>query len=148
MRHPRVTIAGLTAIAIVGVSLASVSLAGQAGPGPARPKGTAATSAPRTAWGAPDLQGTWSTATVTPLERPAGAREFLTDAEIAEIERRAVAAATDEARGADQASDVAGAYNDFWWDRGTRVAGNRRTDRKSTRLNSSHPVSSRMPSSA
>ena len=127
MRSPRFTIAGLTAMAIVGVSLASVSLAGQAGPGPARRAGPAATSAPRTAWGAPDLQGTWSTATVTPLERPAGAGEFLTDAEIAEIERRAVAAATDEARGADQASDVAGAYNDFWWDRGTRVVGNRRT---------------------
>jgi hypothetical protein len=81
---------------------------------------------PRTPWGAPDLQGVWSFATVTPLERPEGvAGEFLTAAEIAAIERRAVIAATDEARGADAARDVAGAYNDFWWDRGTRVAGRR-----------------------
>ena len=26
--------------------------------------------APRTSWGHPDLQGVWSTATITPLERP------------------------------------------------------------------------------
>lgn len=80
----------------------------------------------RTPWGAPDLQGTWSFATVTPLERPEGVTsEFLTAAEIAEIERKAIAAATDEARGATPAADVAGAYNDFWWDRGTRVSGGR-----------------------
>jgi hypothetical protein len=81
---------------------------------------------PRTPWGVPDLQGVWSFATVTPLERPEGVKgEFLTAAEIADIERRAVIAATDEARGADASRDVAGAYNDFWWDRGTRVAGRR-----------------------
>jgi hypothetical protein len=79
-----------------------------------------------TPWGAPDLQGTWSFATVTPLERPEGVTsEFLSPAEIADIERKAVIAATDEARGQDAARDVAGAYNDFWWDRGTRVAGRR-----------------------
>ena len=29
-----------------------------------------ATGAPRTAWGTPDLQGTWTGSTITPLERP------------------------------------------------------------------------------
>jgi len=72
------------------------------------------------------LQGVWSFATVTPLERPQGiTSEFLTPEEIQKIERQAIIAATDEARGADAARDVAGAYNDFWWDRGTRVAGRR-----------------------
>ena len=81
---------------------------------------------PRTPWGTPDLQGTWSFATVTPLERPQGVTsEFLTAAEIQDIEKRAIIAATDEARGTDASRDVAGAYNDFWWDRGTRVAGRR-----------------------
>ena len=81
---------------------------------------------PRTPWGAPDLQGNWSFATVTPLERPASVtKPFLSAQEIADIERRAIVAATDEARGADAQRDVAGAYNDFWWDRGTRVAGRR-----------------------
>lgn len=74
----------------------------------------------------PDLHGTWSFATVTPLQRPEGVtKEFLTSDEIAEIERKAIVAATDEARGATPEADVAGAYNDFWWDRGTRVAGRR-----------------------
>ena len=83
-------------------------------------------SVPRTRWGTPDLQGVWSFATVTPLERPQGVTsEFLTPEEIQKIERQAIIAATDEARGADAARDVAGAYNDFWWDRGTRVAGRR-----------------------
>jgi hypothetical protein len=81
---------------------------------------------PRTPWGTPDLHGVWSFATVTPLERPQGVTsEFLTAEEIQKIERQAIIAATDEARGADAARDVAGAYNDFWWDRGTRVAGRR-----------------------
>ena len=31
----------------------------------------AQTPVPRTPWGAPDLHGTWSVATTTPLERPA-----------------------------------------------------------------------------
>jgi hypothetical protein len=81
---------------------------------------------PRTPWGAPDLQGNWSFATVTPLERPADVKKpFLSAQEIADVERKAIVAATDEARGADAQRDVAGAYNDFWWDRGTRVAGRR-----------------------
>ena len=83
-------------------------------------------SVPRTPWGTPDLQGVWSFATVTPLERPQGVTsEFLSPEEIQKVERQAIIAATDEARGADAARDVAGAYNDFWWDRGTRVAGRR-----------------------
>ena len=61
------------------------------------------------------------------LERPDGVGEFLTEEEIAETERAAVLRATDEARGENQQADVRGAYNDFWWDRGTRVAESRRT---------------------
>ena len=50
---------------------------------------------PRTPWGTPDLQGVWSFATVTPLERPQGVTsEFLTADEIQKIERQAIAAAT------------------------------------------------------
>lgn len=92
----------------------------------AAPAAQTRTPHPRTSWGDPDVQGTWSFGTVTPLERPATqAKEFLTPAEVADVERRAIVAATDEARGQDAARDVAGAYNDFWWDRGTRVSGGR-----------------------
>src|SRR5260370_35115908 len=40
---------------------------------------------PRTPDGRPDLQGIWSFATITPLERPSdvGGREFLTEEEVA-----------------------------------------------------------------
>jgi|SRR5579871_71885 len=47
-------------------------------------------TAPRTPDGHPDLQGYWSNNTVTPLERPKGlgAKEFYTDAELAEIQKK------------------------------------------------------------
>ncbi len=113
MRGRRRAGAGWTVAGILALPLLAATVSGQ-------------TSGPRTPWGAPDLQGTWSFATVTPLERPQNMdKEFLTAAELAEIERNATIAATDEARGADAARDVAGAYNDFWWDRGTRVSGRR-----------------------
>jgi hypothetical protein len=45
---------------------------------------------PRTAWGDPDIAGVYAQYTTAPLERPEqfGEREFLTDEEFAEIERR------------------------------------------------------------
>jgi hypothetical protein len=48
-----------------------------------------AQSASRTPWGDPDLQGLWSNASATPLERPAGFADkpFWTEAEVAEVER-------------------------------------------------------------
>jgi hypothetical protein len=44
----------------------------------------------RTPWGDPDLQGSWSNSTTTPLERPAkyAGREFMTAAELAERRQR------------------------------------------------------------
>src|SRR5205809_8122747 len=44
----------------------------------------------KTAWGEPDLQGIWSRDVDIPLQRPTkyGDREFLTDAERAELDRR------------------------------------------------------------
>jgi hypothetical protein len=45
---------------------------------------------PRTANGHPDLQGIWSNSTETPLERPngLGAKEFYTDAELADLMKK------------------------------------------------------------
>jgi len=50
-----------------------------------------AQSPPRTAWGAPDLQGIWNNSTLTPFQRPAelGEREFLSEEEAASVEQRA-----------------------------------------------------------
>ena len=55
----------------------------------ASPAGKAWTS-PRTPDGRPDLQGIWSNATLTPLERPKGlgTKEFYTDEEFAKLATR------------------------------------------------------------
>ena len=77
---------------------------------------------PRTADGQPDLQGVWSFATITPLERPTrhAGRDVLTDEEVAQENQTAATRASSDRRDAltpDQ--DVALAYNQFWWDRGS-----------------------------
>ena len=77
--------------------------------------------APRMPWGAPDLQGVWSHATVTPLERrdEHAGREFLTAEEVAEANIQAATFASSERRAELSAErDVGLAYNQFWWDRG------------------------------
>lgn len=111
-------------IAAVAIGLFAVGFAPTAAQSNAARKSTspAAVRALKTPWGDPDLQGVWSNATITPLERPRdlGTKEFFTDEEVKAREKRAIIEATDEARGKDAKSDVAGAYNDFWWDRGTR----------------------------
>ena len=81
-------------------------------------------SAPRTAWGDPDLQGLWNHGTITPLERPAdyGDRELLTDEEVAALNLASETRATSERRSSlTREEDVALAYNQFWWDRGISV---------------------------
>jgi hypothetical protein len=79
--------------------------------------------APKTPWGEPDLQGTYSNRTITPFERPANVngREFFTKEEVAELEKRAQQGGGDEGRTKGSRQDVERAYNDFWWDRGTKV---------------------------
>jgi hypothetical protein len=83
---------------------------------------------PRLANGQPDLQGIWSFSTATPLERPADLadKEFLTPEEAAAYAKKVVADRNKDARGQNAQSDVEAAYNDFWWDQGTEMGGNRR----------------------
>jgi hypothetical protein len=78
---------------------------------------------PRTPWGEPDLQGTYSNRTITPFERPANVngREYFTPEEVADIEKRAQEQSGDDSRNRGTRGDVERAYNDFWWDRGTKV---------------------------
>ena len=116
MRHP---FAHLTMI-VAGVSLAVATLVAQA---PARP------SHPRTPWGDPDLQGLWTNATITPFERPAnlGGKPVLTEQEAAEFEKQTLEARDADNRGGGTDADLGRAYNQFWYDRGTKVVGTRRT---------------------
>ena len=82
---------------------------------PAPAAAQAGESSPRTPWGHPDLQGTWSNSTTTPMERPEdlAGREFLTEEERAE---RNVGSGIS----AEEQSDFmpTGAYNDYWLEKG------------------------------
>ena len=98
--------------------------------------------APRTPWGAPDLQGVWDFRTITPMQRPQSRadQEFLSDEEAANLERSALDRNADLAarparrtevdpsgnvdRGVDGAP---GSYNNFWFDRGTTTVATGRT---------------------
>jgi hypothetical protein len=118
--------AGLKAILCAGVTAFAV--------GAAVAQSTPGFTGPKTSWGAPDLQGTWTNAAITKMQRPA---EFpnlvLTPAEAAKAEkgdyynnRRA-----EDAKPADpndktllDGSDLlsGGGYNGFWVDPGSKIA--------------------------
>ena len=104
---------------ILAIGIAIAFLSGPAtAQAPAKAKATA-TKAWRTPWGDPDLQGAWSNATTTPLQRPAkyAGREFLTKEERAALDKD-TAIATDKRSEKGTPDDVNGAYNGFWWERG------------------------------
>jgi hypothetical protein len=88
--------------------------------------GAAAQEAARTSWGHPDLQGVWSNATLTPLQRPAdlAAKEFFTAEEVALFERQRLAQTN-----ADRPlpPGEVGSYNDAFFERGTSIVKTRRT---------------------
>ena len=111
MSHRCLALLGARAVVIAIVSLT---------PGPAAAQAAADSWTPSsTPWGDPDLQGIWSFATITPLERPSefAGRELLTDAEVAELNAEAATRA-DRREGLSPERDVDLAYNQFWWDRG------------------------------
>ena len=96
--------------------------------------------APRTPWGAPDLQGVWDFRSITPMERPddLADQEFLTAEEAARLEQETVARneellnrparRTEATNSVDQGEEGApGFYNNLWLDRGTTTVGTRRT---------------------
>jgi hypothetical protein len=93
--------------------------------------------APRNGFGQPDLQGAWTNASLTSLQRPAMFKSLtLTEAEAAALEkRRATARAqadrpTDPNSGAPPAANDPGGYNASWTDPGVslgRISGQVRT---------------------
>ena len=98
--------------------------------------GAAATTvespAARTPWGVPDLQGIWDFRTITPLQRPDDLvdKTVFTPEEAAEYEAARVASLHKDQRvedGLEPETDVAYAYNHFWWDYGDTLVEDRRT---------------------
>ena len=95
---------------------------------------------PRTPDGRPDLQGVWTSGTLTDLERPEkyAGQAFLTEEDVAALEREAAAnkqyslsqefvEPTDPVTGAPIAQGGVGTYNPQYFDGGTRIAPSRRT---------------------
>jgi hypothetical protein len=106
------------------IALALAVNVGAAGQAPAPRPG--AWKAPRAAGGHPDLQGVWNFSTVTPMERPRALanKEFLTEAEAAAYEAQAAKSGN---RDFNVPEGNVGDYNNFWYDRGQKVIGSRRT---------------------
>ena len=145
MKRQLVTSMGSLSIVIAAALLAPASAAEQPG------------AVPRLADGHPELQGVWDYRTITPMQRPLelGTKEFFaSDEEAAAWEqtenRRQDRDAEDLETGGEthQPGDasfgpkgivppgwagggggVAGraAYNEFWWDRGNKIVGTKRT---------------------
>ncbi|HXP82300.1 MAG TPA: hypothetical protein VN976_20550, partial [Verrucomicrobiae bacterium] len=126
--HSLAFLIALGAIAVLAASLTSTRVIGQtvARDSSVKSGAPAAQPAPKTPWGAPDLQGAWSNTTVVPFERPKefGNREFMTDAEYKKAQddllgRDALPGRDSrEINGKDirgTEKDVARAYNEHWF---------------------------------
>ncbi len=79
----------------------------------------------RTPDGQPDLQGVWTNATLTPLERPTDltGKQVFTEEEAAEYAKRAVERNKQDGL----PPNVFVGYNDLWYERGTTVVPTKRT---------------------
>ena len=132
MRNRFFACMGVPALLIAAVSLAPVPANGQARTDAAKPKTTSSIKTwapPRTPDGQPDLQGTWSYATLTPLERPSelAGKEFFTENEVADYEKSFLSNNNRDRRDGGAEADLARAYNDIWYDSGSHVVKTRRT---------------------
>jgi hypothetical protein len=80
---------------------------------------------PKTSDGQPDLEGTWTNATITPFERPdeLAGKAVLTPEEAAKLENQAAANRVDRPP---KPGDV-GNYNQVWFDSGSKVVATRQT---------------------
>jgi hypothetical protein len=135
----------MTALRMAPVLLLACAAAATAlaRPAEAQTGGAAASGwrVPRTAHGHPDLQGDWTNATITPMQRPSGQDRVLSRDQVRAIEGdreefiEELAAPSDPDRGApdaggvyygdllfDAASGGTGGYNYFWIDAGDQVA--------------------------
>ncbi len=130
--------------AVLGLLISSVLVVGQNTTQPAKPAApkpstgataakTGATTAKayspkKTPWGDPDLQGVWNDATSTPLQRPAGKGETVTEGDANQFEEQLAYDLSRDRRDGGPEVDVNRAYNEHWMDsRRLKITGDRRT---------------------
>lgn len=130
-RYPgRRGLCALMTIAVLLVTAVVPILAGQS-----QSRAEPASTAARTPWGDPDLQGIWNNFTITPLERPdsRAGQAFLSAEEAAALEQQAAARVDSQNAPSDIRTEPlpvggdVGAYNSFWTEQGTRGVSTRRT---------------------
>jgi len=81
-------------------------------------------------WGQhPSFDGIWNSASLTPFQRPAelGTKEYYTEQEAAVYEKNKAQEVNRDRRDGGQEADIARAYNELWFDRGSKLARTRRT---------------------
>src|SRR5262245_25974891 len=109
-----IAVAGLLVVLTLLLKLVPSTLVGQAAQPAAPPEEGAAGPAPKTAWGAPDLQGIWTNTYEVPLQRPVSFanKEFFSDEERAELDKQRTAIVSQDVRRYERGSeqDVGGAY--------------------------------------
>lgn len=125
----RILVSGLCAVLGIAAYASSPRMYAAQGAAKAVSSAKSPNATLRTADGKPDLEGTWSFATLTPMERPAdlGDKEFFTEQEAAAWVKQQISQGNMDRRDGTAAQDVGRAYNDFWWDRGTSIVKTRRT---------------------
>ena len=87
-------------------------------------------TAPRTPDGHPDLQGSWTNSTLTPLERPAdlaGRDHFSSQVEADDWAKKQFANITGDRRDGGAQVDIGRSYNEYWRDRGSSTVATLRT---------------------
>ncbi len=104
----------------------SSAASGAKGPArtPAIKSGVKNGAVPRTPDGHADLQGMWDFAQLTPFERPGdfAGRQEVSEEEAEDLAQKRIETTHKDRRDGGAAADVERAYNDFWWDFGTRVS--------------------------
>src|SRR5262245_42345515 len=132
-RHQGVRVVMAVALAFCLALGASLAAQSQTSAGAGKPSGApranvavprASSPAPKTQDGHSDLQGTWDFAQLTPFERPSefADKNAVSEEEAEEFAQSKVARDNKDNRSGGAAADVERAYNDFWWDFGTRIA--------------------------
>lgn len=126
MRNSQWTARFVPAIAVALALTSTVYAGGQAqsaAKAAAKPAAKAKGAVPRLPDGKPDLQGVWDFAQLTPFEKPDEfGNKSADDVNVEEYAQERAAQSNKDRRDGPATQDVERAYNDFWWDFGTRVA--------------------------